>query len=313
MAGTTVRVSNQDRLVTDTYVFIGGRWVPVVEVYAKVGGEWKRTFVKERVIEISNNDSTGINLLDLFEYLYGTPTPGTRARFVIKEGVEISSQSTSTPAITATNWPDKTEVIIENYGKIIGAGGEGGSASDEPFGEGGDGGDGGTAILTSVPTSIYNAGSIYGGGGGGGAGGNGSAIYWDYQMLGGAGGGGAGKPPGSPGQGNGTANPGSNIRGGSGSEGHFWDYQYYDGSKYHTQVVSDAGDGGRGGDLGQPGQDGQNGYYRRYDGGSPSSANPAGGKGGRAGAYVQGISHVTWIDSEGEPTSDRGDVKGLGI
>lgn len=84
----------------------------------------------------------------------------------INSGVIISSNSTSTAALTVDG-PMPNGAVITNNGIIVGMGGAGGGAF-VGYGPGYPGNPGGNAIFVSVPLAMTNNGTIAGGGGGGG-------------------------------------------------------------------------------------------------------------------------------------------------
>lgn len=188
-------------------------------------------------------------------------------------GNTISSSSTGSYALTISgSFPGGVTFI--NNGKVIGRGGDGGSASATAL-PGSAGGAGGNAIYVTVATSIDNtSGLIYGGGGGGGGGGRGSGYNKGGAGSAGGGGGGgigvsaAGTTAGSfPGT-NGTA--GTLTSAGSGGAGG------------NNTFSGAGGSGGAGGTYGTAGTAGQ-------------SVATAGGAGGTAGYYLQGNTNITWI------------------
>ena len=158
-------------------------------------------------------------------------------------------------------------VRITNNGNIQGMGGTGG---DDVFGSSNPshpGTYGGNALYLSVPTTVYNYGTIAGGGGGGGSS-AGATPFKGPTRWGGAGGGGAGYAVGPGGADTGSGGPGSPGYLDSGGAG---------GTGYPGQV------GGAGGGLGAAGAHGTN-----NSGNSPST----GGDGGAPGYYVVGYSYA---------------------
>ena len=201
----------------------------------------------------------------------------------INSGLYITSNSTSTPALTVSGFPSGVKII--NNGIIVGHGGNGGNGGSgyTPV-DGSPGGNAGGAILVSSPTEIENNNTIAGGGGGGGGGGAaykydaGYNVYTRY-----AGGGGrtglTNTSGGSPGGYN-VAVGGSSGGGGSvssaGSGGAGSGYSYYNRA--------------RGGDGGGWGSNGNAGQY-----GITFTATGNGGAGGSGGYAVSGNSNVTWL------------------
>ena len=204
----------------------------------------------------------------------------------INSGLYITSNSTSTPALTVSGFPSGVKII--NNGIIVGHGGNGGNGGSgyTPV-DGSPGGNAGGAILVSSPTEIENNNTIAGGGGGGGGGG--AAYKYDagynvYTRYAGGGGGGGrtgltNTSGGSPGGYN-VAVGGSSGGGGSvssaGSGGAGSGYSYYNRA--------------RGGDGGGWGSNGNAGQY-----GITFTATGNGGAGGSGGYAVSGNSNVTWL------------------
>jgi hypothetical protein len=199
----------------------------------------------------------------------------TKVVATIGSGVQISSTSTGTPALTVNgSFPGGVELI--NSGVIVGRGGAGGSGS-YVGGIGGaenaePGAGGGTALAVSVALSLNNANTISGGGGGGG-GGSLRDVYQTGQGGGGGGGGGNGFGPGGPGgffDVNGSAgSTGGQLTGGSGGAG-------------GEENGAVGGAGGAGGSNAASGSTGGDGNW------SPG----AGGAGGNA---ITGNSNITYI------------------
>lgn len=200
---------------------------------------------------------------------YDVKTNATAAGYVagksqinltINSGVVVGSASAANPAINITGFTTGDVVLVNNNGRIQGAGGTGGSSPANAAGNAG--GAGGTAVAVSYTSIINNYGIISGGGGGGG----GADGYrnpdqggWMWFQAGnsesrGGGGGGAGRIPGSGGSGNGAGGPGNLDAGG--------------------------GPGTSGGSGGGPGIAGTSSGYGRA--------------GGSAGNYIQGSSFVQW-------------------
>lgn len=111
---------------------------------------------------------TTVNNVNLFT-LCGSPSTPLVWRFVVEPSVTVGSTTPATPALTVGAFPAGSNVTIDNYGTIGGAGGTGGGSSAA-------GGQGGTGILantTGITTTINNktGATVYGGGAGGGGGG----------------------------------------------------------------------------------------------------------------------------------------------
>lgn len=184
---------------------------------------------------------------------------------------QIGSTSVTAPALRVGRVGRGVTVIYENYGTIVGKGGDGGQPASK-------GGDGGIALLIDAgPFYFYNYG-VLAGGGGGGAGGSTirtqerdpetGAIQYEYHP-GGGGGGGAGLIPGASG-GGGSGGSNSIEGGGSGGDGQF-------------DVPPPKGGTNSGGNGGGYGQDG--GPSRAVDGGSKF----VGGKRGFFNIAIEGV------------------------
>ena len=203
-----------------------------------------------------------------------------RLHIIIPAGVVVGSTSTATPAATiAGSFP--SGVMLTNNGRIIGAGGNGGTQGAWTGVDvmvpapGGAGAGGGTALAVYSTLSITNNGVIGGGGGGGGGGGQ----TW-LQSAAGGGGGGAGQVAGVGGAPNGSA--GSSVpypsgAGGAGGAG----APAIPGSTGSTVILNTvAGEnGGAGGTLGSPGV----------------SSSAGLGAGGAAGYSIYGFGNTTFV------------------
>ena len=146
----------------------------------------------ETVMHISQSTTNGIDLAEYYKVQSGSyPSSDDIVRFIVDEGVDIIAPNTDTPAlIEGANWPVAATPIVENHGRILGRGGDGGlgavlirAAKYESKLAYSDtakkGGDGGTAIQsTTRPILIENYNLIAGGGGGGGGGG---AYVYDFS------------------------------------------------------------------------------------------------------------------------------------
>ena len=150
----------------------------------------------ETVVHISSSTNNGIVLDEYFKQHSGAyPVATDKVRFIVDAGVTIVAPNTSTPAIQeGTRWPAGSQMIVENRGRILGRGGDGGASAGAnrlPNQQSGlevenyslgysreldklglkpaiKGGDGGTAVKGSNKLSVDNYGLIAGGGGGGG-------------------------------------------------------------------------------------------------------------------------------------------------
>lgn len=193
----------------------------------------------------------------------------------VNSGVYISSNSTSTPALTiAGSFPGGVHLV--NNGTIVGMGGAGGNGSFfTPFTPiSTAGAAGGLALSVSTGVTITNYGTIAGGGGGGG-GGNGArtGISGSYAYYGGGGGGG------------GRSSAAANSAGGTGATGD----------------PGGAGSPGQNGGIGtvsSNGAGGASGGSIAAAGGSGGAWGAAGGNssktGGAGGAAVTGNGWISW-------------------
>ncbi len=164
------------------------------------------------------------------------PTSVENYEVIINEGVKIGSTSTSNAAFTTGNLPSGSTVSIINNGKIMGRGGDGGSAPPCVDCHNQPGRPGGDAINIFVDTEIENNGEIWSGGGGG----TGSSAWWQY---GASGGGGAGIPGGIRGP------RGANGEGNRGYDG----TEFIGGNGGFNQPSHEWMYGGKGGDPGERG------------------------------------------------------------
>ncbi|KAF0569148.1 hypothetical protein FQV37_341 [Psychrobacter nivimaris] len=166
----------------------------------------------ETVMHIGQSTINGIDLAEYYRVQSGSyPSSNETVRFIVDEGVDIIAPDTTKPAITeGDNWPVGAIPIIENHGRILGRGGNGGRSArifgvykyDLPFAQDVaiDGSNGGTAIKSlSRAIHIENYSLISGGGGGGG--GMGAWVHENFenhnysnQTNGGGGGSGGGAP-----------------------------------------------------------------------------------------------------------------------
>lgn len=111
-------------------------------------------------------DEQDLNLRTRYDTLYPTPDATTEAKFVIENGVEIGSTSTSTAGIDTGTWPAGATVTLQinSGGYSVGRGGDASSSASTA------GSAGGKAIILNHDLELINNGVIGGGGGGGGAG-----------------------------------------------------------------------------------------------------------------------------------------------
>lgn len=111
--------------------------------------------------------STGGNNLNCYT-IAGSPVAAGKYRVVIEPGVIIGSNAPGSPALSVGAWPAGSEVDVDVYGTVNGAGGVAGTVSV--------GGQGGTAIFAdyggfTIRINRMPGGLIRSGGGGGGKGG----------------------------------------------------------------------------------------------------------------------------------------------
>ncbi|WP_010197078.1 phage tail protein [Psychrobacter sp. PAMC 21119] len=165
----------------------------------------------ETVVHITQSTNNGIELDEYYKQQSGSyPTATDNVRFIVDAGVDIVAPNTTTPAIVdGSKWPLGSEIIIENRGRILGRGGDGGRSAykRKSWGSDGDilstskslmrnpeaGGNGGTsvkALTTAIVVENYNI-VAAGGGGGGGLGAYKTGGSAGYVIGGGGTGGGA--------------------------------------------------------------------------------------------------------------------------
>jgi hypothetical protein len=232
-----------------------------------------------RAITISSN-TNNVNLRDLHDAAYSTPTSGDTVNCIIQSGVIVGSVSTGTPAFDVGTWPVGVTVTVTVNGRIQGCGGGGGNggggaAAQLPLTDGTPGDAGGTALYTRQAISLTSTnGQIWAGGGGGG--GTGAllaspAVYGGYGGCGGAG-----------------------TLGGSGGSGGF-------GLLGANGVDGEPGNSEAGGTEGSLNPDGGGPGQAGTAGGTPAgTGSSAGGAGGAAGASIDGDSFVTDVGAPGD-------------
>lgn len=267
-------------------------WCRITNDVGTVETRHASTTVKplKKVIEINENVQN-LNLYDEYTRRFPNAEGVEKAEFIIGEGVEVTSSSTSKPALdTGTGWDSKVSLKLSVFsGAVIaGRGGKGSTAS----GNGSTtsltrGGDGGTAFKSSSPINVINRGIIGGGGGGGGG------ALLDKRSVGAwetyAAGGGGGASYGDKGLGNLTGSGTKVNRDGhrgkllTGGKVDVYSFEAYGYVMEHK--------GGVGGDLGASGGKG----HSWLEAASTS-------EGGTAGHAIQGVSNVTFIN--------RGDIRG---
>lgn len=258
------------RDIRNLYVSDGTAWRDVKKAWVSDGTAWRLVFQKVINLVITST-TTNYNILTAATAAYGGPiTSAVAVNLTVNPNVIVGSsytvsgsnqnevQSVAAPAMVSGTFPagSTLTITVGSGAYIVGAGGQGGSYGTPTNGARGTRWAGGDALSVSLPTTIYNYGTIAGGGGGGAGddGGGSNSI---------AGGGGAGYPGGQGGYGYGCgtwAANGTLTVGGAGSCQ----------STYPS----------KGGDLGAAGQ---------YGGNFNST-----GVVGQPGAYVVGSSNVTW-------------------
>jgi len=235
------------------------------------------------------------------------PTTGTyiagKTDAVINVGsngspIYLYSNAVGSPALTIAGGTAGDTITINNYGYILGCGGDGGSWLNGSSASGGNGGTGiSIASLSSISVQINNQGYICGGGGGGGAcGDTAPSAYNQYEWAagggGGAGGGNGGSATGTLPVSAGTCLIYGNATGGSpggvGTAGST-------GSLAYNSVVgpfqSSWGGGGGGRNPSNPTGGASGTAYTQQGGGIVSNAAGGGGAGGGGGgSYAASIS-----------------------
>lgn len=228
-------------------------------------------------------DTNNINLRTLHDSLYPAPTSGDAVTLIIAANVVIGSVSTALPALDIGTWPAGVTVRVENYGRIEGCGGAGGTGANGDHDiDATDGLPGGTALYTRQAITLVDAdGETFGGGGGGGGGG----CRNPNDHRGGGGGGGAGSDPGLGGVGPDQAGEGAaGTREAGGAGGYGWtNNSFFSGPRR-----DDVRRGGNGGGPGLGGEAGQ------------ANSDLDDGAGGAAGAAIDGVSYVTTSGSAGD-------------
>tara|TARA_B100000530_G_scaffold309310_1_gene235007 strand:- start:25551 stop:27914 length:2364 start_codon:yes stop_codon:yes gene_type:complete len=170
----------------------------------------------ESIVHIAQSTTNGIQLDEYYKQQSGSyPAASDKIRFIVDEGVDIIAPDTQTPALVeGANWPTGNTPIVENHGRILGRGGDGGrsaeyqggqfvnelpkSENDENWVMPENGKNGGVAVYSSKQPIIIENYNLVAGGGGGGAGGGAVTYRIDsqyndagaYEMVGGSGSGG---------------------------------------------------------------------------------------------------------------------------
>lgn len=175
----------------------------------------------ETVVHISQSTTDGINLAEYYKAQYGAyPSAGETVRFIVDDGVDIIAPDTATPAMTeGAAWPTGNTPIVENRGRILGRGGNGGRSAYrrriftqtgenhlETYDKGNvtppeNGHDGGTGVSASRSIHVENYNIVAGGGGGGGGMGSYKPTSGNHIVGGGGSGGGAPLGQASPNEG----------------------------------------------------------------------------------------------------------------
>lgn len=144
----------------------------------------------ETAIHIKQSTNEGISLDEYYKQQSGAyPAATDKIRFIVDAGVDIIAPNTSTPAmVEGNNWPVGAQIVVENRGRILGHGGDGGNGAAMMRNDSHTrsayipdnsvpkkfnataGTNGGTAIKGNI--KVENYGVIAGGGGGGGGSGS---------------------------------------------------------------------------------------------------------------------------------------------
>ena len=164
----------------------------------------------ETVMHISQSTTKGIDLAEYYKAQSGSyPSSKDTVRFVVDANVDIIAPSTTIPALTeGANWPTDASIIVENRGRILGRGGDGGrsayivgylddnnsSVTAGNIVASQKGGDGGTCIKSINKSITVENYSLIAGGGGGGGGQGAWSQTTDFVTVGGGGGTGGGAP-----------------------------------------------------------------------------------------------------------------------
>lgn len=279
--------------------------------------------VTERIIYI-DDDVNDFDLRTIHDALFAPALSGDVVRCIIAVGVVVGGTTAINAAFDTGDWPAGVTLYLENLGTIAGKGGTGGRGGDTfftggaPDYNGHPGIDGELALKVQFAINIYNFGGtgIYAGGGGGGGGG--SAIVAQGGVVpvaawagGGGGGGGAGRVSNK-----GLAHTGTPVAGfthivgddgtdgvplslGTGGTGGIGTFGLA------SAVAGAGGDGGDNAAIGSPGIAGM-----IINPGTYTVAVGAGGAAGLAGAAIEGVASITWIDENDNPTTDMGTIIG---
>lgn len=274
------------------------RWVPVKKGFVRQGKVWTLFFQSRVVIDVANT-RTNFKLVDAVVAQLGhAPTEAIEVQLNIAASGVLGATSVGNTALTIGRFPTGSIIIINNQGKILGAGGvpnggKGGNAIDANV-------SGQTVTINNQAGAVIYAGGGAGGQGGkGGAGGTGSRSWADGLGLnwanGGAGGVGGSGGAGGIGRGfNISRLAGTSGKAGtSGVVGGGWDPGL-------GGAGGTGGTGGSGGEWGLPGKAGAVGTQGKAGGsngfgaGGTGTAGSAGTSGGMPGNYlVKGSATVT--------------------
>jgi hypothetical protein len=227
------------------HVKVSGSWVKVKKAYSKVSGTWENTYEYESVYTFSSGTHTDVDLDTLGLDVYHN------VKVIIPADAVLVASTTSTYALkTGDGFTTGRKLTIENNGKILGRGGNGGNAgygySYNQIAQPTNGTNGGIAIYVEFPVTIDNNGTINGGGGGGGGGAGAAHVGTAYV---GGGGGGGGYPLGSGGNGGSTTHSGTNGADGTVSS-------FGTGGTGGNDGTVGGGSGGSGGTYGASGSNG---------------------------------------------------------
>ena len=226
---------------------------------------------------------------------------GSRIRIAVNKKFGSQRGSVTNCALRTGSWDSTAQVVVEvaANGKILGAGGDGGTGAQRVNNTGQDGQVGGGALGIEASGTIVNVRSggliLAGGGGGGGGGGQRetSGLWSDRKGSGGGGGGGAGLPPGlgaaggSAGTAGSPGNAGSETSGDSGGGG---------GNNAGEAVGGTGGTGGNPGLAGGAGvrPSGGDGPDYPAPGQEGKWKNTPGGAGGAAGGAIRRTSGASF-------------------
>lgn len=220
---------------------------------------------------INNSFSTAIlsnqTNLNLRTYAVNNGWDQTATASVTVAGsVYVYSTSTATPGLTVDGiWPNG--IRLNNYGYIMGCGGQGGGFVS------GAAGNGGSALSIGLNIRLLNSGFIAGGGGGGAWN---AVLYYSFGQGGGGGGGAGGGAGGSVRNAGGGAGGGPGAAGGAGAD------------EPSLDLTTGAGGGGGGRII--PGSGGAGGSGRVgtwYTMSSRAGGGGGGGSGGGSGGIAQ--------------------------